>query len=194
MELRNNIVTIGFAAHDTTSALLSSALFVLGKYPHIQQLARDEVLNVLGDFKGDVVPTPEQQRNLPYLTCVLKEVLRVYPSVSYGVFRRCREDFFLGKERLFVPKGSLLGLHYWGAHYDAAQWPNVHEFDASRFENDISVDSIVSKSSSAWMPFSGGIRSCIGATFAYAEARTVLAMFLRNRRPRPSGTPTPAVP
>ncbi|KAI8868793.1 cytochrome P450 [Ramicandelaber brevisporus] len=180
-ELRNNILSFHLAGSDTTSNALACAVMELGRHPEIQQRARAQVLEVLGELdpsKEETAPGYDQQRQLTYLTQIIKETTRLYPSVSFNPPRRALKDTFIGGK--FIPKGTSTLVNIWGVHRNPNAWEgDVNAFDPSRFDGE-HTDAVVSAKNPAWMPFGGGKRACIGFAFSFVEQRVVLATLLRH--------------
>ncbi|KAI8865997.1 cytochrome P450 [Ramicandelaber brevisporus] len=177
--LRGDIASILTAGSDTSSSALNSAMFLLAKHRDIQDRARRHVLDVLGDAREDITPSAEEQRQLTYLTQILKEAMHHYTPGLQGAFRRATEDCWLGS--YFIPKGTLMIQDYWMAHRHPAFWSDddASRFNPDRFAND-AKDTYWSPQNPGWMPFGLGTRGCLGMPFAFMEMRIVLAMLLRR--------------
>jgi cytochrome P450 len=156
------------AGHETSSNALAWTLLILSQHPDILADVVDELDSVL---KGDP-PTLEQLQKLPLLERVIKESMRLCPPVVWNSRVAVQEDM-LGDHRI-LPSTEILMSIYW-THHDPETYPQPERFDPSRWEhNDYGIFEYV--------PFSGGPRMCIGATFAMMEIRLVLAMLLQRFR------------
>ncbi|KAI8866801.1 cytochrome P450 [Ramicandelaber brevisporus] len=176
--LRGDLAAIMIAGSDTSSNALNSAIFLLATHPEIQDKARKHVFEVLGKTSEDIVPTSEEQKQLTYLTQIIKESMRLYPPTLQASWRRLTEDYKLGD--YFIPKGTLLLHNFWLAHRNPQFWgDDAAEFRPDRFEDD-TKDSFSSTKNPYWTPFGYGLRVCLGMQFAYMEIRVVLAMLLRR--------------
>jgi cytochrome P450 len=163
VELRDELMTLLTAGHETTATGLSWAFERLLRNPRV--LAR--LVESLDD--GD-----------EYLDAVVKETLRVRPVVV-DVARQLQRDIELDGWRL--PAGTLVLPAIAAVHVRPDLYPSPQEFRPERFVE-------VSTESYAWIPFGGGVRRCIGASFAQAEMRVVLREVLRRVRLRaPSERP-----
>ncbi|MDQ0347692.1 bifunctional cytochrome P450/NADPH--P450 reductase [Ancylobacter vacuolatus] len=178
--IRGQLIVLLIAGHETTSGMLSYALYHLWKNPEVLEKLIAEVDQVLGrDFS--YVPTYEDCGRLDYTQRVLKEALRLCPPVPMFP-RYVTRDTTVGNGRYEVKAGermfvSLTTLHtnprFWGA--------DAHSFRPDRFlpgeEGKHHRD--------AYHPFGMGVRSCIGFQFALLEARMVLARFIQRFTARP---------
>lgn len=164
---------------------MTFAIYLLGLHPEIQQRAREEVIDILGEIDNIppeemIYPTDEQQIKFRYLNRVIKETMRLYPPVSALPFRSCTRDILLSDDRTQVPKGSYVGIDFMGQHREKDIWgPNANEFDPDRWPAD--EDGVTHPGGQygyAWTPFGGGQRICLGQQFSIIEQRTILAMLL----------------
>jgi cytochrome P450 len=175
-EVRDQLMTIFMAGHETTAAGLAWAGWVLAAHPEIAAKATEEVDRVLGAR----VPSFADLAHLPWLGMVIKETLRLY-SPSAGVFmRRAVEDVQIGQWP--VPKGSLVSILSVVPHLDERWFQNPGQFDPSRFD----ADTARNIPRGAYFPFGTGPRVCIGNSFATMEMTLILAMLLQRFAIRPS--------
>ncbi|BAS96574.1 Os06g0191700 [Oryza sativa Japonica Group] len=177
-EIVDECKTFFFAGHDTTSHLLTWAMFLLGTHPEWQQRLREEVLReCCGGGGGDTeaLPNGDALNKLKLMTMVLYETLRLYGPVSMLV-RTATADAELGGVR--VPKGTMTMMPVAILHRDADVWgADAGEFDPLRFRGGVNK---AAAHAGALLAFSLGQRSCIGQDFAMMEAKTTLAMILRR--------------
>ncbi|KAI9149679.1 hypothetical protein H9P43_009856 [Blastocladiella emersonii ATCC 22665] len=174
-ELRSNLFTFILAGHDTTSTALTFAIYLLGMHPEIQARARAEVLSVLPS--PNACPTTEAQAKLVYLTRVIKETMRLYPSVAVSTARITTAPAVLS-DGLAVPKGTPVLLHTRAMQTAREYWGDTADvFDPDRWA-DYNLAMTASANGNKWAPFGGGQRACIGAGFSIVEQRVVLAMML----------------
>lgn len=166
--IRDQLLTMLIAGHDTSTALLCWALHLLGRHPEARARARAEADEVLGDDP----PTAEQLERLRFVDQVLKEALRLYPPIHAGN-RRARCPLTLGGYR--VPEGSRVMLSIYLTHRDPEHWPDPDAFDPDRFDR-----AHPPPPAFAYLPYGGGPRNCIGAHFAAVEARLVLGRILQR--------------
>ncbi|KAJ3484838.1 hypothetical protein NLI96_g5368 [Meripilus lineatus] len=188
-ELMGNIFVFLLAGHETTAHTLCFAFALLALYPKEQEKLYEEIKTVLPDGR---LPTYEDANSLIFTNAyfiqnliedtslthdyrTLNETLRMFPSIT-GIPKYSAEDTVLpmttpSGEKVFVPvpKGSNITLHTPGLHYNPKYWPDPHTFNPSRFLGDWPRD--------AFLPFSGGVRSCLGRRFAELESIVALVMF-----------------
>ncbi|GAA5814314.1 hypothetical protein MFLAVUS_007808 [Mucor flavus] len=170
-QLKANLCVFFYAGHDTTSASLSFVLYYLAKYPEIQERARKEANLILGDELEDVIPTVDETKQMIYINQIIKETLRLKAPVPRITPRLATEDMFLSGT--FIPKGSRLTINIYDLHHSDKVWENPAEFDPDRFSQE-------EENNSAWAPFGGGARQCIGMNFSLNEQRVMIAMILRK--------------
>jgi cytochrome P450 len=156
-ELRDQLITLLVAGHDTTATGLAWALERLTRDPEV--LAKAVAAAEAGDAAGD-----------EYLDAVAKEALRIRPVVP-DVGRILKEPVEVAGYRL--PAGVMVVPSITSVHSDADVYPDPHTFDPDRMVG-------ATLSPTTWFPFGGGNRRCLGAGFAMAEMRIVLREILRR--------------
>ena len=166
-QLRDEVMTLFLAGHETTAIALSWACYLIGQNPHIEAQLAEELRAVLGDR----APTPEDLPRLRYTEMVLKEAMRLYPAV-WGIGRRALKDCEIGGYR--VPAGSNIFILQWRTQRDPRFFPNPERFDPERWREDPVRSGKIPRF--AYFPFGGGPRVCVGAAFAMMEAVLLLAM------------------
>ncbi|MGD8584682.1 MAG: cytochrome P450 [Chloroflexota bacterium] len=167
--IRDQMLTMLIAGHDTSTALLSWALYLLGSHPQVLALARDEVDQALGQRR----PTADDAGQLPYLEQIIKEALRLYPPIHVGNRIAPRDAQVAGYR---VPADTRVMVSIYLTHRDRAHWPEPHCFKPERFDRSVRHG----RPALAYVPFGGGPRNCIGATFAQVESKVVLARILQR--------------
>jgi cytochrome P450/NADPH-cytochrome P450 reductase len=174
VNIRYQINTFLIAGHETTSGMLSCAIYALLKHPEVLKKAYEEVDRVLG---GDlnVKPTYQQVTQLTYITQILKEALRLWPPApAYGV-APLQDEVIGGKYKL--KKGTFVLVHVLALHRDPGVWgPNPDAFDPENFSREAEAARPVN----AWKPFGNGQRACIGRGFAMHESALALGMILQR--------------
>src|SRR4030081_3238094 len=174
VNIRYQINTFLIAGHETTSGMLSCAIYALLKHPQVLEKAYEEVDRVLG---GDlnVKPTYQQVTQLTYITQILKEALRLWaPAPAYGV-APIKDEVIGGKYKL--KKGTFVLVHVLALHRDPSGWgPNPDAFDPENFSREAEAARPVN----AWKPFGNGQRACIGRGFAMHEAALAIGMILQR--------------
>jgi cytochrome P450 len=169
--IRDQLLTMLIAGHDTSTALLAWALYLLGSHPQILAEARAEVDEVLPDPSR--VPREEDLSRLQKIDQVIKECLRLYPPIHVGN-RVAAED--LQVQGYDVSQGTRIMLSIYLSHRDPSEWENPEQFCPARFHKEQGTP----VPPFTYLPFGGGPRNCIGAAFAQVEARTVLARLLQT--------------
>ncbi|CAL2040885.1 hypothetical protein CAEBREN_29480 [Caenorhabditis brenneri] len=169
-DVQAEVDTFMFEGHDTTSTGLMWAIHLLGNHPEVQRKVQAELDEVMGD-EEDV--TTEHLARMKYLECVLKESLRIRPSVPI-IMRELSEDQVIGGYN--IPKGVTLLLNQFLIHRDPAQWKDPEVFDPDRFLPENSVG----RKPFAFIPFSAGSRNCIGQRFALMEEKVIMTHILRH--------------
>ncbi|WP_181782143.1 bifunctional cytochrome P450/NADPH--P450 reductase [Pseudonocardia pini] len=161
------------AGHETTSGLLSFAVSYLLKAPEVVARANEEVDRVLGTDLA-VTPTYQQVQGLTYVTQILNEILRLWPTAP-AFTRYPYEDVVLGGYA--IPKGTSLTALTPMLHRLPSVWgENAEEFDPDHFR----PETRAAIPPNAFRPFGAGQRACIGRQFAMQEAVLVLGMLLQR--------------
>ncbi|XP_051155958.1 cytochrome P450 4C1-like [Leptopilina boulardi] len=179
-EIRQQVETFMFAGHDTTGAAINWAIFNIGNNLEVQKKIHEELDAVFGDSKEPA--TMQQIAELTYLERVIKENLRLYPSVPV-IGRLLTEDTEL--DGYTIPKGANIGISIFSVHRDPETWPNPMKFDPDRFL----PENCRNRNPYAYIPFSAGPRNCIGLRFAMAEQKIVLTSILRKWRIKSGRSP-----
>jgi cytochrome P450 len=169
-QLRDEVMTMLLAGHDTTALTLTYACYLLSTHPEAESRVHAELDSVL-----DGSPTFADVRDLTYLDRVLQETMRLYPPV-YVMFREPVVDVKLGGYR--IPEGSAVMLPQWAVHRSQRWWDEPEGFDPDRWERDRRAD----RPRFAHFPFGGGPRHCIGKQFSLLEAKLILAVIGREYR------------
>nr|WKF18920.1 cytochrome P450 [Tuta absoluta] len=170
--IREEVNTFMFEGHDTTATALTFGLMLIADDEEVQNKIYDEIQNTLGDRQ----PTMTDLAELKYLEAVIKEILRLYPSVPF-IAREITEDFMMGD--VFVRKGTEIGIHIYDLHRRPDQFPDPEAFIPERFLQG------VHRHPYAYVPFSAGSRNCIGQRFAMMEMKSMLCEVCRNFRLQP---------
>ncbi|HKO70053.1 MAG TPA: cytochrome P450 [Bradyrhizobium sp.] len=174
LNIRYQINTFLIAGHETTSGLLSCALYALLKHPDVLKKAYQEVDRVLGP-DINVRPTYQQVTQLTYVTQILKEALRLWPPApAYGI-SPLKDEIIGGKYRL--KKNTFITVLVLALHRDSSVWgPNPDAFDPENFSREAEA----ARPINAWKPFGNGQRACIGRGFAMHEAALAIGMILQR--------------
>jgi cytochrome P450 len=163
-QLRDEVMTMLLAGHETTALALSWAWYLLATYPEAQAKLQDEVDRVLARR----LPTAADVNQLAFTNRAVRETLRLYPP-AWVLSRRAAETVVIGGYS--VPVGSNVIVSPWVTHRDARFFPDPLAFEPDRWtaENEQSPPKF------AYFPFGGGPRACIGNNFALMEATLLLA-------------------
>ncbi len=170
-DIQFQLDNFAFAGHDTVSNAIGFALICLANYNEIQQRVRAEVNDVIADDLTDI--NSEYLSRLPYLEMVIKESLRLYPPTPF-TGRHLYEDFTIDGH--IIPKGTDIWLNYFALHRNPNHWTEPDKFDPERF----SAENSMGRHPFAFVPFSGGLRNCIGQRYAKAFMKIVLAQIIRK--------------
>jgi cytochrome P450 len=171
--IRDQLLTMFIAGHDTSTALLAWSLLLLATHQDSLAQAQAEVDRGLSGQE----PTLTNIKQLGYLDSVIKETLRLYPPIHLGSRIAATDLTFRGHQ---IPTGSRVLYSTYLTHRNKDTWPDPERFDPDRF----SPGSARRHSPYAYIPFGGGPRNCIGAAFAQVEAKVVLARILQGFRLR----------
>jgi cytochrome P450 len=173
-QLRDEVLTLLFAGHDTTASGLSWAWYLLARHPQVQEALHDEAAHLAGR-----APTAEDLPHLPLATAVFEEALRLYPPAPGLVRRAVAPDEIQGRP---VPAKAILMPSQWLLHRHPAYWEEPDQFRPERFLPGRAPD----RPKFAYFPFGGGPRACIGSTFALIEGALVLAGLSQRFHFRPA--------
>jgi cytochrome P450 len=163
LQLRDEVATMIAAGHETTANTLSWAWMLLAQHPHIHTQLRAELDRVLQGRAATVEDLPQ----LPYANWVIKETMRLYPTVT-TVGREATEECEIGGYR--IPKGTTLVMSQWVMHRDGHYFAEPEKFYPDRWANDFEKQ----LPRGVYFPFGDGPRVCIGSSFAMMEAVLLL--------------------
>lgn len=170
-ELRDQVVTMLMAGHETTAKALTWTSVLLHDHPAVAERLDAELDTVLAGR----VPRAGDLPHLPFCQRVVQEALRLYPPV-WLLSRRAVGDDELGE--FDVPAGTLVCVSPYILHRDERFWEEPERFDPDRFTEERSAD----RPDYAYIPFSGGPRHCVGRHLAMLEAQLVLATIRQRVR------------
>ncbi|KAJ8564379.1 hypothetical protein K7X08_000839 [Anisodus acutangulus] len=198
-QLRDDLMTMLIAGHETTAAVLTWAVFLLAQHPVKMKKAQSEIDAVLGQGRT----TYESLKKLEYLRLIVVESLRLYPQPPLLIRRSLKSDKLPGgyngdKDGYEIPAGTDVFLSVYNLHRSPYFWDKPNEFEPERFlvkkesqgiegwagfdpsrspgalyPNEIIADF-------AFLPFGGGPRKCVGDQFALMESTIALAMLLQK--------------
>jgi cytochrome P450 len=170
-EVANNLLTFIAAGHETTAVALTWTLWLLAKDQTSQQRAHDEVATVVG--AGPL--TAAHLDRLLFCRQVISEAMRLYPAAP-GIGRLPNAPMVLGGAQ--ISARTRIHIPIFALHRNTQLWENPNAFDPDRF----AADKVKARSRYAFLPFGGGPRVCIGASFATIEAAAILAVLIRAFR------------
>jgi cytochrome P450 len=165
-ELRDELMTLLVAGHETTASELAWAFERLARTPRVMRRLLQEIDSGDGDA---------------YLTATIHETLRRRPVIPNAAPRLTKEPVEIGGFR--YPEGVCLVPNAYLIHHDAEIYPDPYAFRPERFLDE-------SPGTYTWIPFGGGRRRCLGASFAQLEMKIVLRSVLSRAEPAPAPDPT----
>lgn len=163
-QLRDEVMTLFLAGHETTANALTWTWYVLSRHPEVEARLLEELQRELAGGTPSLSDLPK----LPYTEMVIREVVRLYPPAP-GVAREPIEDVTIGGYD--VAKGSLVVINTYAMHHDERFFHDPERYDPGRFAP--GWEERVPHY--AYLPFGAGPRVCIGNAFASMEARLILA-------------------
>ncbi|XP_037727373.1 cytochrome P450 4ae1 [Drosophila subpulchrella] len=178
-QIRNEVNTFIFEGHDTTTSAVSFCLYLLSRHEVVQQRLFEELKEHYGrDLNRGVNHLDFAE--LPYLNCVVKESLRLYPPIP--AVARCMEKD-LAIEGGYVPAGTDVVVLLWQLLRDEALFANPLLFQPERHMG----EEATRLGPYSYIPFSAGPRNCIGQKFALLEMKTMVIKLVRHYQLLPMG-------
>jgi cytochrome P450 len=174
-ELRDELITLLLAGHETTALAVSFCLYLLGQHPQADARLAAELADVLQGWP----PTSADVGRLRYAEWVLRESLRLYPPAP-SIGREALSDCEVAG--YFVPKGTQLALVQWVVQRDPRWFDEPETFKPQRWDNDLARR----LPRCAYFPFGDGPRVCIGNHFALLEGVLILATICQRYRLTPA--------
>lgn len=171
-QLRDEVMTLFVAGHETTTMAMSWTFFLLAKNPNIWETLKSEIDGAIG--KG--VPGMADLPNLPYTRQVIDEAMRLYPP-AWLIGRKAIQDDTVGGYPIKANSNVLLSTYL--IHRREDIWPEPERFDPDRF----APGKLKTKHRYAYFPFGGGPRLCIGNNFALMEMQLILAALAGKYKP-----------
>ena len=196
VQLRDDLMTMLIAGHETTAAVLTWTFFELSQQPELMARVQEEIDVAL---QGQH-PCYDDVANLPLLRLCLAETLRMYPEPPL-LIRRALEDDVLPKggarSKTFIPKGTDIFMATWNIHRSEDYWVEPNKYDPDRFTRNYTNPDQPSwagykvgnskqlypnevSSDFAFLPFGGGSRKCVGDQFAIMESCVTVALILQR--------------
>ncbi len=165
-QIRDEVITIFTAGHETTANLLSWTLYLLARHPDVLAKLRQE----LDALQQTGMPTAEDLQRLVYTRAVLNESMRIRPPAGI-LMRKITKDTEL--DGYSLKQGRLAIFSIYNIHHHPDFWPQPEQFDPERFLNG-------ENRRFSFMPFGTGERVCIGNHFALLESQLLLSMIVQN--------------
>ncbi|VEN52371.1 unnamed protein product [Callosobruchus maculatus] len=175
-EVREEADAFMFAGHDTTGACMSFVLYLLASHQDVQEHALEEQKTIFCE-DIDRPSTFDDLQRMKYLECVIKESLRLYPTVP--LFGRNTGQPVIYKGNV-IPEDVDIAVNVYEMHRDPEYFPNPDKFDPTRFE------AMDGTKPYCFIPFSAGPRNCMGQKYAMLELKSVLSKILRAFRLLPT--------
>ncbi|MGC2562883.1 MAG: cytochrome P450 [Nitrososphaeraceae archaeon] len=171
-QVRDEVMTIFIAGHETTSNALTWTFYLLSQYPDVERKLHDELELVLGNNSsnnaGNRIPTADDIPKLQYIERVLRESMRLYPPV-WTMGRYVENDYSVGEYTILA--GSSILMSQYVMHHDPRYYKKPEEFNPNRWTDDFNAH----LPRFSYFPFGGGIRGCIGESFAWMEGILIIA-------------------
>jgi cytochrome P450 len=172
-QLRDEVINLFLAGHETTAAALSWTWYLLAQHPEVEAKLNAELDTIFSDRD----PGPLNVAKLRYANQVLKESMRLYPPVG-GIGRETLTTLQIGEYS--VPAGTNIFISQWLMHRNPLYFDEPQAFKPERWTEDFERQ----LAPFAYMPFGGGMRQCIGASFAMPEMLLILGLTARRFRLR----------
>ncbi|KAH8911298.1 cytochrome P450 [Coniochaeta sp. PMI_546] len=179
MDLRDQLLNVLLAGRDTTACCLSWTFRLLVRHPAVMERLRREIKTVMGDLTS---PTREQIRKMPFLACVIKESLRLYPPVPLNNREAVKTTLLPtgggpdGTSPIMVRKGEMVVF----SQYVNSRKKNIFGQDADSFRPERWETGELTDVGWGYFPFIGGPRQCLGEDFALMEVSYTVVRLLQT--------------
>ena len=168
-QLRDEVVTLMLAGHETSANALTWTLYLLGTHPDVEARLTGSLTETL----NGAAATADDLPRLPYLKQVVQESMRIYPPVwSYARRAEQQEEF----DGYMLPANAYVVVAPYALHRHPEFWPDPERFDPDRFQPNRGEG----RHPYSYLPFGAGPRACIGAGMAMLEIQLVLAQILQR--------------
>ena len=176
-QVRDEVMTIFIAGHETTANALTWTFYLLSQNPNIEKKLHDEIDSVLGTTNnsnsGIRLPAANDIPKLQYTEKVLRESMRIYPPV-WTIGRYVENDYSV--DEYSIPAGSSILMSQYVMHHDPRYYDQPEQFNPDRWTEEFKAH----LPRFSYFPFGGGIRGCIGETFAWMEGVLVIAIIAQK--------------
>ncbi|KAK1538382.1 cytochrome P450 [Colletotrichum paranaense] len=177
-QLLDNLTVSFVAGQENPQLLMISSLYLLAKHPEAQEALRQEILSKDAKSSADLA-----KEDMPYLTSLIYECLRLFPPIGQLINRKAAETALLGGD-VVIPKGTYVGYHCYSTNRCPTAWgPTADKFDPGRWGSSSEViqqNYRRRRVRGEWISFHGGKRACLGEKFAMLEMRTTLIQLVRE--------------
>ncbi|HEX5187278.1 MAG TPA: cytochrome P450 [Nitrososphaeraceae archaeon] len=179
-QIRDHLITMLIAGHETTANALTWTFYLLSQNPHIEKKVIQEIDSIIENNQKDKDKKINDNNNtisikdlpkLKYVEQVFREAMRLYPPV-WSIGRIVKEDYNLGEYT--IPKDSAIFMSQYVMHRDPRFYKDPEHFNPERWTNDFKMH----LPRFAYFPFGGGLRGCIGEPFAWQEGIILIATIL----------------
>jgi cytochrome P450 len=172
-QVRDEVMTIFIAGHETTANALTWTFYLLSQYPDVEKKLHNEIDSVLENNNGSNgggirIPTADDISKLQYTEKVLRESMRLYPPV-WTMGRYVENDYSVGEYTM--PSVSSIIMSQYVMHHDPRYYEKPEEFNPDRWTEEFKTR----LPRFSYFPFGGGIRGCIGEPFAWMEGILIIA-------------------
>ena len=172
-QVRDEVMTIFIAGHETTANALTWTFYLLSQYPDVEKKLHNEIDSVLENNNGSNggssrIPTADDIPKLQYTEKALRESMRLYPPV-WTMGRYVENDYSVGEYT--IPSGSSILMSQYVMHHDPRYYEKPEEFNPDRWTEEFKTR----LARFSYFPFGGGIRGCIGEPFAWMESILIIA-------------------
>jgi cytochrome P450 family 6 len=172
-EVASQALVFFVAGFETSSTLMTFALYELARHEDIQEKLRREINSVLEQHNGQM--TYDFIQDMKYLSQVIDETLRMHPPATQ-TNRKCLEDYKIPGQDVIIEKGTTVIIPIMGIHYDKEYYPEPEKFDPERFTD----ENKRLRHNFAHIPFGEGPRNCIGMRFGLLQSKMGLVSLLKN--------------
>jgi len=177
-QVRDEVMTIFIAGHETTANALTWTFYLLSQYPDVEMKLHDEIDSVLGAIDNDShgvknIPTIDDIPKLQYTEKVLRESMRLFPPV-WTIGRYVENNYSVGEYT--IPAGSSIFMSQYVMHHNPLYYEEPEQFKPDRWTDEFKAR----LPRFSYFPFGGGIRGCIGETFAWMEGILIIATIVQK--------------
>ncbi|KZL71362.1 cytochrome P450 [Colletotrichum tofieldiae] len=177
-QLLDNLTVAFVAGQENPQLAMISALYLLAKHPEAQEALCQEILSKGAKSSADLT-----KEDMPYLTSLIYECLRLFPPIGQLINRRAAATALLGGD-VVIPKGTYVGYHCYSTNRCPVAWgPTADKFDPGRWgcsSEAIQQNYRRRRARGEWISFHGGKRACLGEKFAMLEMRATLIQLVRE--------------